>query len=252
LICNTPLLRGADRLRRSLIPSLLDARRINESLGNTVVELFETARVYLPTGDTLPHEPWTLGITSGGDFYRLKGVIEALVAALHPTARLEATDAKIGLLDPAKSCQLRLDGRQLGVLGEVSPTVLKQFQLRSATTVAELDLGVLNSVAQLIPQYKPQSLYPSITRDLNFVVDNRLRWAELAGTVCTAAGQCLEQIEYRETFRDSNKDGPNKKRLLLTVTLRSPDRTLTNEEADNIREQIVTACKATHAASLLG
>ena len=42
--CNTPILRGADRLRRSLIPSLLDARRLNESLGNPVIELFEIAK----------------------------------------------------------------------------------------------------------------------------------------------------------------------------------------------------------------
>ena len=48
LAANTPMLEGADRLRRSLVPSLLDARRINESLSNPTIELFETARIYLP------------------------------------------------------------------------------------------------------------------------------------------------------------------------------------------------------------
>ena len=47
LVANTPMLEGADRLRRSLVPSLLDVRRINESLSNPTIELFETARIYL-------------------------------------------------------------------------------------------------------------------------------------------------------------------------------------------------------------
>ena len=56
LVANTPMLEGADRLRRSLVPSLLDVRRINESLSNPTIELFETARIYLSTANGLPRE----------------------------------------------------------------------------------------------------------------------------------------------------------------------------------------------------
>ena len=54
--CSTPLLRGATRLRRSLVPSLLAARRINENLSNPVIELFEITKVYLPRDGELPAE----------------------------------------------------------------------------------------------------------------------------------------------------------------------------------------------------
>ncbi len=251
IVCNTPLLRGADRLRPSLIPSLLDARRINESLANPVIELFETARGYLPSNSPLPRELRLLGIASGGDYYRVKGVVEALVAVVNHAAQLEIGDTKHPLLDAAKSCQLRLNDNLLGFVGEVTPDGLKQFGLRSPATVAEIDLGVLGAVANLIPKYQPQSPYPSITRDLNFVVDEPLRWSQLAGTVRTSAGPCLELVEYKETFRDPNRDGPAKKRLLLTLTLRSSERTLTNEEADQIREAVVAACAKQHGARLL-
>ncbi|MEX0817949.1 MAG: phenylalanine--tRNA ligase subunit beta, partial [Pirellulaceae bacterium] len=63
----TPTLKGADRLRLSLIPSLLDVRKMNESVSNPVIELFETARIYLPSDEALPIEQHTLGVTSGGD-----------------------------------------------------------------------------------------------------------------------------------------------------------------------------------------
>lgn len=251
LVSSAPMLRGADRLRRSIVPSLLEARRVNESLANPAIELFETARIYLPTGDGLPREPWTLAMTSGGDFYFVKGVVEGLLAALNPAARLEAVDTSQPLLAPERSCELQLNGRRFGFLGELLPVGLQQFGLRGATTVAEVDLSVLMAAADLIRQYSPQSPFPAISRDLNFVVDEPLRWSELATTVREIVGQSLEQLEYRETFRDTAKDGAGKKRLLLTITLRRADRTLTGDEADAIRDQVVTACNSRHGAALL-
>jgi phenylalanyl-tRNA synthetase beta chain len=252
LRASTPMLKGADRLRCSLIPSLLEARRINQSLGNPVIELFETARIYLPRGSQLPHEQWTLGITSGGDYFRVKGVVEAVVAALNPALNLEATDTRQPLLDPQRSAQLRLGGRLLGYLGEVTSDGLKQCGLRSATTVAELDLSALVETACLIPQNTDQSPYPPIERDLNLIVDESVRWSQLDQTVRDSAGPCLESVRYQETYRDPEKDGEGKKRQLFSITLRSAERTLTNEEADQIRDQVVHACHQAHSATLLG
>jgi phenylalanyl-tRNA synthetase beta chain len=266
-----PMLKGADYLRRSLTPSLLDARRVNESLTNPVIELFETARVYLPRGSELPEEQWTLGIVSGGDYYRLKGVVEAIVAALNPSARLQTEDTRekgdrsnlcaapsgpsrqIGPVPFfTKSCCLQLDGELLGYLGEVSNDGLKQFGLRAPATIAELKLSVLVKIARLIPKYAELSPYPPIERDLNLIVDEPVRWSALAETVTNSAGDCLECLSYRETYRDPQKDGPGKKRLLFSITLRSGQRTLTNEEADQIRQRVVEACQRAHAAVLLG
>ena len=79
----TPVIRGADHLRTSLVPSLLGVRRTNESLSNPVIELFEIAKIYLP-GPGLPEEWWMLGITSGRPYAEVKGVVEAIVAADRP------------------------------------------------------------------------------------------------------------------------------------------------------------------------
>jgi phenylalanyl-tRNA synthetase beta chain len=247
-----PMLKGADYLRRSLTPSLLEARRVNESLANPVIELFETARVYLSQGTDLPEEQWTLGIASGGDYYRVKGVVEAIIAALNPSVRLQTEDTRQALLDPAKSCRLQLQGELLGYLGEVSQAGLKQFGLRAPATIAELKLSALVKIARLIPKYAELSPYPPIERDLNLIVDESVRWSTLAETVANLAGDCLENLRYRETYRDPQKDGAGKKRMLFSITLRSSERTLTNEEADQIRQCVVEACQKAHGAVLLG
>lgn len=249
---STPMLKGADVLRKSLIPSLLDTRRFNESVGNSEIELFETARVYLSTTSGLPREQWTLGVTSGGDFQAVKGLLASLADVLHVTAPVQVAQAAVPLLDPARQCQFMLDGQVLGYLGELSSEGLKRFGLRTKTTVLELDLQVLAQYARLIPRYEPLSDHPAIARDLNLIVDEQVTWSQLEVTIRATVGTLLETLQFQEIYRDPKKDGANKKRLLFSVTLRSPDRTLTNEQADQIRQDVVDACQRAHQAVLLG
>ncbi|MBI2481490.1 MAG: phenylalanine--tRNA ligase subunit beta [Planctomycetia bacterium] len=247
----TPTLKGADRLRLSLIPSLLDVRRTNESVSNPVIELFEIAKIYLPSHEELPTEQRTLGLSSGGDYSSLKGVVESLVSVLNPACSVEARETKQSLLDSDRSCELRVNGELLGFLGEVTPAALKAAKLRAPTTVAELSMDSLGALAKLIPQYAQQSAFPAMSRDLNLIVDESLRWADLASTVRASGGNLLEDVAYQDVYRDTQRDGVGKKRLLFSITLRSSDTTLTNEQADEIRDTIVAACGQQHAAKLL-
>ncbi len=246
----TPVLRGADRLRTSLVPSLLAARRTNEALANPEIELFEIAKVYLPCGKKLPQEEYMLGITSGRDYLTVKGVVEAMVASLGVAVEPQANDAGIELLDPTHSCRLTLDGAVLGYVGGLHDDALKLFELRSAATVAEVKLSLLVAAARLIPCYVAQPPYPAVTRDLNLVVDEPVRWADVAATVCAGCGELFEDLQYRDTYRDADRLGANKKSLLLTITLRSKTGTMTNQQADEIRECIVTACREKYGAEL--
>ena len=252
LATNQPMLKGTDRIRRSLVPSLLECREANEARGNTTIELFETAKIYLPQPGSLPHEQLTLTVTSGGDYYAVKGILETLVASLNPAAVVSVQPLQLPLLEFGKTVELSLNGEKLGYLGVLSATGSKQFKLRGAASVFEINIAALQRIARLIPQYAPQSKHPAMARDLNLIVDEAIRWADLAATVQTAAGTSLEALAYRETYRDANKDGPGKKRLLFSLDFRLPDRTLTSEEADEIRDRVIVACRQQHGAELLG
>jgi len=250
LISSTPVLRRADRLRRSLIPSLLEARRNNEAIGNSNVQLFEIARVYLPKPGALPQEDLLLAISSDGDFFAVKGILEAIVKRLSPTALIEVGDFQHDLFAPGRGCQLRIAGQHLGYLGEVRTQALKTFDVREPTTVAEIRIAVLEKIAVLVPRSAALSEFPAISRDLNLVVDERICWADLEATVKAAAGADLESIQYRDTYRDPQRLGAGKKSQLLTILLRRLSGTLTSREADEIRDAIVAACQHAHGAAL--
>ncbi len=201
----TAILRHSDRLRRSLIPSLLEARRNNEAVGNARVELFEIAKVYLPAVGGLPNEELMLGLTSAGDFLGLKGTIEAIVARLNPVSNVEVVDFNHPLFRSGRAVELQLGGERLGFLGEVSSVALKAFELREATTVAEIKIASLEKIAELVPRAVELSPYPAVSRDLNLVVDEAVRWAEISRTVQSAGGSDLEAVEYRDTYRDAQR-----------------------------------------------
>jgi phenylalanyl-tRNA synthetase beta chain len=251
LVTNSPMLENADRLRRSLVPSLLDVRRTNESLSNPVVELFEIARVYLPSAAELPMEQPTLAAVSGRGFLPVKGVVEALLSALHITQPLELSDFSHELLAAGQACELKLAGQRIGFLGDISTAGQKAFGLRGPATILEFDLSQLAALAKLSPKYTEQSPYPTISRDINLIVTEEVRWADLAATSRAAAGPDLERLEYLDTYRDPVKDGPNTKRLLFSLTFRAKDRTLTGPEADALRDAVISACRQQHAARLL-
>ena len=250
----TPIIRGADYLRTSLVPSLLGVRRTNESLSNPVIELFEIAKIYLPSSG-LPQEWWMLGISSGRPFREVKGVVEAILAGLglfRLGRDLDADNAEIDLLDPNASCRLSISGQTLGYVGELSARGLKQFDLRRPTTVAELKLSLLDSpaVSELVPQYMPLPAYPAVSRDLNLVVDESVRWVGVAATVRRNGGPDLESLDYRDTYRDAQRLGAGKKSFLFSIGLRSEEGTLTSEQADSVRNRIVAACRQEHGAEL--
>jgi phenylalanyl-tRNA synthetase beta chain len=251
LVADTPILEGADRLRRSLIPSLLAARQSNESKQNSDAALFEIAKIYLRQPAGLPREQWTVGLVVGGDYFQAKGLVTALLRALHIASTPSEQTISVPLLDISRSIKLMLDAEPLAFVGELSALGLRQAGLRARASIAEINLDLLTRQARLIPQHTPLSNFPVVTRDLNLVVEESVRWADLATTVRSAVGPLLESLEFREVYRDPAKDGADRKRLLFTLTLRAADRTLTNEEADAVRVAVVSAAGNLHGARLL-
>jgi phenylalanyl-tRNA synthetase beta chain len=229
---------------------LLGARRTNEAVANPIIELFEIAKIYLPKTAGLPDESLMLGLTGGGDFFALKGAVEAILASLKVQLPLEVRDLKHAFFTPGRATDLYLGGERIGVLGEVSQAARKEFDLRGTTTVAELRLVPLIDLAQLVPHYREVPATPAIRRDLNLEIKEQVHWSDVAAAVRTAAGAVLEQLDFKDVYRNDELTKQGEKRLLLSVTLRDSRATLTGGEADEVRDRIVAACGREFGARL--
>ena len=249
----TAMLKGARRLRRSLIPSLIEGRAKNWASASLEADLFEIAHVYLPgdRDDDLPAEQYSLGIVSGSDFFVLKGVLETLCQRMGIVDRLEVSSVDRGGFANRGCVELKIGDSLLGYLGIVDPKILKRWKLPEPVVVAEMSLVTMLERSHLVPQQRAVSMFPSVQRDLNFIVAESVQWRDMEDVVRTAVGSELADVTYRETYRDAKKDGMNRKRVLMTVELQRHDSTLSGEQADNLVNQVIDACRDRLSAELL-
>ncbi|MEZ6091462.1 MAG: phenylalanine--tRNA ligase subunit beta [Pirellulaceae bacterium] len=254
LTTETAMLKGARTLRRSILPSLLESRHANQAASGTDAELFEIAHIYVPSSktDDLPEECYCVAAVTGRDFFETKGIVETLIRRLGVAKRIDVRIAKVHGLDASSSVEVLLDGKVVGYLGALCSQVQKQMKLDRPTVCFELALEAIIATATLVPQFQSVSPFPTVSRDLNLIVDEAIQWGDLATSVRAAVGDFLADMKYLETYRDPNKDGAGKKRILMSIDLQSSDSTLTNAQADEIRGQVVDRCNRDHGAVLLG
>jgi phenylalanyl-tRNA synthetase beta chain len=239
-------------LRQSLIPSLLVSRRDNERHGTFNAQLFEIAKVYLEADPGRPEqqvEPAMIGLVSGRSFGELKGLIVALADWLNHGATVEIDPCDAPQFVEGRGAEVLLNGQFWGRLGELKRSVSDQLDLRDAVTVAELDLAILEESAQLTPQYTLLPQYPRVDRDLNFVLDESTTWKQLEEEVRSSAGELLESVVFSGQYR-GKQIAAGKKSYVATLSYRSAERTLTNEEIESIQKQVVEQCRKKLGAEL--
>ncbi|MBX3444795.1 MAG: phenylalanine--tRNA ligase subunit beta [Planctomyces sp.] len=232
------------RLRQSLLPSLILARRENERRGTLNAELYEISRVFLGLDAADPAtQPLRLGIASGRSFRELKGVLEGVAQRVHPGARVSARPLECPGFVAGRGAELLLDGRPWGWMGELDrqghPS-LAELKLREACTVAEVGVSPLVDIAAHERRQTPLPEHPAVARDLNFVLDDTVSWESLDELVRQSAGTALESVEFLDQY--SGKQIPaGKKSYVLSLTYRAADRTLTGAEVDASQAAVLEA-----------
>ena len=223
-------------LRTSNLPGLIEAARHNLSAGNDRIALFEIARVYLPQGEKLPHEPWKLGGVVQGGFGPAKGAIETLLAALKIPARFERAEA--ALLHPGKTASF-----PGGVVGELRPGLLD-----GEWGAFEVDLDELFEHVPGLRSYDDVITYPAVRQDLAFAVAEDVA----AGDLVEAAREAVPELREMTPFDvyHGEQVGAGRKSIAFRVEFQSPERTLTDEEAAVLRDRIVETLKERFGAEL--
>ncbi|MBL9175833.1 MAG: phenylalanine--tRNA ligase subunit beta [Verrucomicrobiales bacterium] len=259
-----PLSAEMSVLRPSLLPGLLDILGHNATRRNTDVRLFEIGRVFRCERDLL-HEGWRLAVVLTGardpgfwsgadrgalcDFYDLKGIVEELLENLGLRgihwSRVEASSDWWW-----ESATVSLGGRlPLGKLGQIRPALAKQYGLRHAVLMAELDLDVLLARRQSARQFKPLPQYPASQRDVAIIVPEDVTHESVLAAVRKVQPAHLEAVELFDVFRGRHVP-EGFKSLAYAFTYRAVDRTLKDEEVNAAQEALISAFKTALKATV--
>ena len=223
-------------LRTSLVAGLLASALRNVAAGNDDIALFEQAHVYLPADERLPDERWHLGGIAQGGFAFAKGTVEGLYAALGIEPSFQAAD---DLPAPGRGART----------GEGWVVALRDPDLPGEWGAFELDVDAL---AELVPElivYDDVITYPPVRQDLAFTVPDELTAGALVEAAREAAGATLRDMRAFDVYR-GDQVGPGKKSIAFSVIFQSPDRTLTDEDAAELRNRIVAALAERFGAEL--
>jgi phenylalanyl-tRNA synthetase beta chain len=258
LVCSPALVRGADRLRRSLVPSLLEARAGSLAVAAPHGELFEIAHAYLQRREVPPadlrmpspvEEPLLASFVTAGGYLRAKGLVEAVLARLGvAVASIEVRPFAAGVFAAGRTAELVLrrpghDEERVGVIGEIATAALEAFGLEGPVAAAEVRLDRLDfAPREERPLVRPSD-FPAVERDINLVVVETVAWAEIAAAIREAAGEILEHCRLVQVWQDAERLGAGKKSMVVSLRLRSDTGTLSGDEANRVVERVVQACR---------
>jgi len=266
-----PLGEDTSVMRTTTIPSMLDVLAFNYNNRNEKACLFEISKEYLPAaeekpyinGDTLacngnkkhryeyslPDEPQrlTIGMYGGdADFYTMKGMVEQLLDEMRisDVEYYRASDCDVfgekNAFHPGRSAVLVRNGVHIGIMGEVHPDVLETYGLGTKAYVAKLCIPELMEAADEKITYSPLPKFPASTRDLSLICDDDVPVAALEKAIKGAVGKILEKVTLFDVYKGKQiEDG--KKSVSYSISMRSHEGTLTDEQADAAMKRVLKA-----------
>ncbi len=239
-----PLGEDTSIMRTTMIPSMLETLSKNYNNRNAAAKMFEIGNIYLSQGEgKLPVEEPTLAIGIYGDnadFFTLKGIVEQLLAACGVDDVQYSAQKENPTFHPGRCADISVKENSLGMMGEIHPVVLENYSIGTKAYVAVLDLPSMMEHANMEKQYTPLPKYPATSRDLALLCDEELPVGEIEKTIRGAVKNHLESVNLFDVYRGAQV-GEGKKSVAYTITMRSADSTLTDEEADGAVKKILKA-----------
>ena len=243
VVISNPLGEDTSIMRTTALPSVMDVVARNYNARAAECAVFEDATVYLPHGspDELPDEVESVVLAAYGqeyDYLALKGMVEKLLENAGVKDVRYERNAAGTTYHPGRCADIYLGDEKLGVIGELHPTVLGNYGVKPRVVAAELNMDVLFAHRGGTALFQPLPKHPATARDLALVADLSMPAAQIAQCIEKAAGKLLESLTLFDVYTGEHM-AQGKKSLAYNLVLRAPDRTLTDEETENIVQKVL-------------
>ena len=240
-----PMSEDRNTLRYSLIPSLIDIYSYNKARGNKDICIYEIGKGFYKLDGEYKEENklailmtgiYNLGINDKKvNFYTLKGIIEELLEYLGYKNRYSFIVKDLpNELHPGQSASIILNNINIGIIGKVHPSFLKDD-----IYVAEINLDKLFSFRTKGMQYKEISKFPGVKKDVAFIVDKKINASEIMEAIKKAGGRLLTNIKLFDVYVGENV-ADNEKSLAFSLTFEDSSKTLNDEEVMDIFSKIIS------------
>jgi len=232
-------------LRPSLTPNLIE--NVKENLKRfEKIKLFEIGKIF---GTEYSEKKSLTGVLSERNlgnkgFYLLKGIVDALLNKLgisevwYDDFKATPEESKIKIWHPGKLAEIKIDGEEIGFLGEINPRILSQLELKEKVFVFDFDFDKLIKMAWEEQEYKPISPYPSSVRDLAVLVPKGTKVIEVMNKINVGGGEIVRDVDLFDIYSGEGISS-GKENLAFHIIYQSEEKTLKSEEVDKIHQKII-------------
>jgi len=247
-------------MRTTLWSSLLKTAEYNQARQQSRLRLFETGKRFIKSHNGTKQETVIAGLVSGdvlptqwgteqrkADFYDVKSDVEHLLDLTGNSDKFQFIAAEHSALHPGQSAQILLENQVVGWMGTLHPAIKQQLGLNLPVILFELSYTGLEK--GVVPQYSPVSKFPSIKRDLALVVREDISAGRVFAEIKKSGGVRLQLVEIFDIYRGKGiVEGM--KSLAVSLTIQDDEKTLVDDEVDEIIQKILVSLQDSIGATL--
>lgn len=232
VVLPNPMSMDKSIVRTTLIPSLMNVYEYNKYRNVKDISIYEIAKTY----DKEYNETTKVsGLLSGEyttntwrenikiDFYLVKGIIENVLDYMGYKNRYSFVKGNINELHPGVQANIILDGKSIGIIGKIHPNITKDD-----IYIFEFNLDSLIGKSSKL-KYKEGYKYPSISKDMAFIIDKKIEAGDIIKTIKKASGNTLKEVNVFDIYMGNNIDN-DKKSIAFNLLYNGDTKTLTDDE----------------------
>jgi len=256
IVLPNPLSQDKSIIRTTILPSLYNVYKYNKDHKINDILIYEIANTYNKVNLEYVEDTKISALLSGNyldngwgnkmkvDFYLVKGIVENILDFLGFKNRYTfVQDSNINNLHPGISAKIMLDKKPIGIIGKIHPNLEKDD-----VYVFEIDMNSLIQKTKPL-KFKEANIYPSIVKDMAFIVDKNITADELINTIKKSGGKLLSDIKIFDVYEGKNISD-NKISIAFSLKFEDYTKTLTDEEVNIVFNKIIGEVKNKHNAIL--
>lgn len=228
-------------MRTQLITSMLTTLSTNYNRKIDAVRMFELSKIFKAKSFPLTEQPDEIPMLCLGiygedeDFFTIKGIIEELYESLGMDVKF-AVSSEV-YYHPGRQAKVIHNDNVIGIIGEIHPKIAEKYDINTKVYAAELELLPVYNFNKEPIIFKALPKYPSVSRDISLLCDKEILVGDLTDAIKVASGKLCEDIKLFDVYSGSQiPDG--KKSVSFSLTLRSSEATLTDEQVEKVMSKV--------------
>lgn len=239
-------------LRLSILPELLQSIAYNHARNQTDLAYYELGKIFTSDEEAITKQPVEILRLSGAltgkwlenawqqekkevDFYLVKGIMEGLFTYLRIPITFE--QAKLPDMHPGRCAAIKINDKVIGFMGQIHPQLQKQMDLIE-TYVFDINVNEVIAAYSYIPTYNDIPKYPSIARDIAFILDEGVVAGDVKAKIEECGAPLVKNVQIFDLYQGENLP-KGKKSVAYSLLYQHPEKTLTDDDIETSYQEII-------------